>query len=370
MGIVIANHNNSRFVAQAIQSVAGQSFRNLQVVVVDDASTDASDQVIRDCLCKLEDPRFDYLRLDCNIGQAGTVRRGLAKLETPFVSLLDSDDVWYENFVRQHLTAHLNADFPVALTYCDSTIIDSDSRLLAGTAWWFDADPTVPPNRTISPAALPDVDPTTGEVTYAPRGRVTLHAEWMPDRGTNSTASMMLRRSFVDLVLCPPDQQLRLYLDYYLSTFASLLTGTIAIHESLYGYRMHGLNKHSDASVLGGAYNSSTKPWGPIRTNILATIASVLHDKKVDLSTAFGSHRLSMAQKSVTKVLGKAATEQAMSKGWPLSLFERAASLISARAGASPRQWQCDDTVTRAPAPAANITGRLVGTRSASRPVS
>ena len=63
-------------------------------------------------------------------------------------------------------------------------------------------------------------------------------------------SSMMFRREFVNLVLTPPDRDLRLFVDFYLSTFASLLTGAIAVHAALYAYRMHGLNKHSNGSVL------------------------------------------------------------------------------------------------------------------------
>ena len=137
VGVVIANHNNSDFVGKAIESVARQTVQDIQVVVVDDASTDRSDEAIRRCLSQLDDARFRYIKLDSNLGQAGAIRRGLAELKTPFVCFLDSDDFWYDEFVARQIVTHLNADFPVALTYCDSHIIDADDRILAGTAWWF-----------------------------------------------------------------------------------------------------------------------------------------------------------------------------------------------------------------------------------------
>ncbi|MBM3646905.1 MAG: glycosyltransferase family 2 protein [Alphaproteobacteria bacterium] len=134
VGIVIANRNNATFVERAIESVARQTVRDLTVVVVDDASTDGSDAVIRRCLARLDDRRFRYVKLEANHGQGGALRRGLAELDTPFVCFVDSDDLWYEGFVARHLAAHLNADFPVALTFCDSHIVDRNDRLLAGTA--------------------------------------------------------------------------------------------------------------------------------------------------------------------------------------------------------------------------------------------
>lgn len=304
VGVVVANYNNGAFVAKAIESVARQTARDFRTIIIDDASTDGSDEAIRGCLAGLNDSRFDYVRLENNLGQGGAVRRGLAKLDTPFVCFLDSDDVWYENFLARHLSVHMNADFPVALTYCDSHIIDGDDRLLAGTAWWFDADPYPPPARPIDQAHIPAFDPATGTLTYPANAGIMLRAEWTSASSTNSTASMMFRRSFVDLVLVPPDEDLRLYLDFYLSTFALLLTGAMGIHEALYAYRMHGQNKHSNATVLGGRYNSASQPWGPIANSVLELVHKVLKDRAEAFLLAFGEERYEKAETQMRGALG------------------------------------------------------------------
>jgi hypothetical protein len=114
---------------------------------------------------------------------------------------------------------------------------------------------------------------------------------------------MMFRRSFVDLVMVPSDEALRLYVDFYLSTFAYLLTGAVAIHQALYAYRMHGANKHSDAVVPGGAYNSSSRDWGPIRARLLAMIQSVLREKAEPLQRAFGEERCAIAEEALAAAL-------------------------------------------------------------------
>jgi glycosyltransferase involved in cell wall biosynthesis len=330
VGVVVANHNNSAFVAKAIDSVARQTVRDIRVVVVDDASTDRSDEVIRQCLSHLDDARFRYVRLPSNLGQAGALRRGMAELDTPFVCFLDSDDLWYDAFVARHLAAHMNADFPVALTYCDSHVIDSDDRLLAGTAWWFDSDPSTPVRRTIDPSLMPTIDPETGELTYPLNRNVSFHPQWSPAGATNTTASMMVRRAFVDLVLVAPSDDLRLYVDFYLSTFACLLTGAIAIHEALYAYRMHGQNKHSNATVLGGAYNSSTRQWAPIRTHVLQLVQTVLQREAKAIRTAFGEGRHAEAEALIGSALGNLPVEPANTPtGWmPEGVLAKAAALF------------------------------------------
>lgn len=304
VGIVIANHNNAAFVRAAIESAARQTVRGIRIVVVDDASTDESDEAIRECLADLADDRIRYLALPANLGQAGAIRRGLAELDTPFVAFLDSDDVWYESFVAQHLVAHLNADFPVALTYCDSHIIDSRGRMLAGTAWWFDYVPGVPSGcRELPPSVVPQIRPDTGELAYPDNPRLTLCDQWSLEGASNSMSSMMFRRDFVTLVLTPQDGDLRLFVDFYLSTFASLLTGAIAVHEALYAYRMHGHNKHSNGSVLGGTYNSSTTSWAPKRDAILQVIFEVMRDHAQPLRMAFGDHRYDRAHELMLRAL-------------------------------------------------------------------
>ncbi len=311
VGVVIANFNNQSFVESAIQSAARQTIRDIQIIVVDDASTDDSDGAIREVLSRLDDPRFRYVRLDSNLGQAGAIRRGLADLDTPFVCFLDSDDYWYPEFVAQHLAAHLNADFPVAVTFCDSHIVDAEGRMLVGTAWWFDSNDGRPACRRVDPALIPDIEPGSGALTYPARPSMTLRTEWSPDSATNTTASMMLRREFVDLVLVVPDKRLPLYVDFYLSTFAALLTGVIAVHDALYAYRMHGRNLHSTGKVFGGAYNSSTADWRAIRDDILRLIQETLHGEAGPIRRAFGDRQFALAEAALKNALDPRARTMA-----------------------------------------------------------
>ena len=305
VGVVVANHNNARFVGQAIESVAGQTIRNLDVVVIDDASTDKSDEAIRDCLARLGDSRFRHVRLATNLGQGGALRAAMAELDTPFICFLDSDDYWYTNFIERHLAAHLNTDFPVALTYCDSHIVDTEGRLLAATSWFFDSDaPDAKQQRTIAPALVPTIDATTGELRHESNPRLTYRPSWSTASSTNTMASMMFRRAFVDLVFAASDEALRLHVDFYLGTFACLLTGTISIHQALNAYRMHDKNLHSNAGgVPGGTYNSSMREWGPIRDEKLRTIRQVLRQHADTLRLTFGEERLEMANAAVARVL-------------------------------------------------------------------
>jgi len=296
VGVIIANYNNGSYVGQAIRSVATQTFRNLSVVVVDNCSTDASDVLIRETLSRLGDERFKYVRNDRNRGQAGAMRTGLVRLDgAPFVCLLDSDDYLYADFIARHVEAHLNTDFPVALSYCDSHIVDGAGGLLAGTAWWFDSQQGPDSCRRIDPLRVPQLDCQSGEMNFARSGAVRLNTTWTPHQASNSMTSMMLRRAFVDLVLTPSDEELKLYVDYYLSTFAALLTGTVSLADALYAYRMHGANSHSSEAVLGGQYNSSRRQWEPIRNSVWRLVLRALEDGRGRVEQSFGVHKVEQA---------------------------------------------------------------------------
>jgi glycosyltransferase involved in cell wall biosynthesis len=83
VGVVIANHNNCAFVEKAIESVAHQTVRDLQVIVVDDASTDRSDEVIRRCLARLGDTRFRYVKLGTNLVMPGSAHSAHSSYSSP-----------------------------------------------------------------------------------------------------------------------------------------------------------------------------------------------------------------------------------------------------------------------------------------------
>lgn len=318
VGVVIANHNNAAYVAEAMASAARQTVRDIEVIVVDDASTDASDQVIRETMEKMADSRFRYIRLDTNCGQTGAVRRGVAELRAPFVCFLDSDDVWYDNFVERHLAAHLNADYPVAFTYCDSHFINGDGELLAGTAWWFELPPVHVQHRPIRTESVPRIDAASGQAVFPVEPELTLHGHWTPTWSSNSTAAMMFRRAIVELVLPDFDAQLPLYLDFYLSTFCVMIVGGIAIHESLYAYRMHGKNKHSDGRMLGGSSQTSRKNWGPISQRVLGLILDVMASRREQLVGSIGEMRYEQSIKTL-----HFAMRQATRPPWLVRLLSR-----------------------------------------------
>jgi glycosyltransferase involved in cell wall biosynthesis len=88
--VIIPNYNNAAVIRRAIDSVLAQSFTDFELLVVDDASTDESVEVVR----SFEDPRLRLLVNEENVGVAGVWNRAVRDARGVWVALLDSDDSW------------------------------------------------------------------------------------------------------------------------------------------------------------------------------------------------------------------------------------------------------------------------------------
>ena len=114
VSVVITNFNYGRYVAQAIRSIAAQSYLNFECVIVDDLSSDDSLQVIKHTLQELADRRFSLFRNPANTGQMGAMKAGLARASGKFIVFIDADDVLLPDFLTQqlvHLTAQIGLQF-------------------------------------------------------------------------------------------------------------------------------------------------------------------------------------------------------------------------------------------------------------------
>lgn len=107
ISVVMVNYNHEDFIGRAIESVLGQTWKNLEFIIVDDGSTDASPEIIRQYADR--DPRIrPYLQKENNHISYVT-NLGLSKVTGSYVARIDSDDIWCpEKLERQvqYMEAH------------------------------------------------------------------------------------------------------------------------------------------------------------------------------------------------------------------------------------------------------------------------
>ena len=90
ISVIIPTYNRVDLIERAIYSVLNQTYKDIEVIIVDDASTDNTQNVIE----SLEDQRIRYIRLDNNGGACHARNIGIINASGYYISFLDSDDQW------------------------------------------------------------------------------------------------------------------------------------------------------------------------------------------------------------------------------------------------------------------------------------
>jgi glycosyltransferase involved in cell wall biosynthesis len=145
VSVCIPVYNTERFIAAAIESVLAQTWQSFEVVVVDNASTDATAAILE----RYADPRMRVHRNAENIGAAGNFNRAVELAEGRYLKILCADDVLYpECLARQVAVLEQDVDEKIALVGCGRDIIDADGRC------WLSRGTSSPPGRTPGAAAI------------------------------------------------------------------------------------------------------------------------------------------------------------------------------------------------------------------------
>ena len=90
ISVVIPTYNRSALIERAVNSVAMQTYENLEIIVVDDGSADDTETVVN----SIKDSRIRYIKLPVNGGAANARNVGVEHATGSLVAFQDSDDYW------------------------------------------------------------------------------------------------------------------------------------------------------------------------------------------------------------------------------------------------------------------------------------
>lgn len=121
VSVVVPTFNRRELVGEAIESVLAQSFRDFELIVVDDGSTDGTQEVLRE---RFGDDRRLRLFSQDNAGSAAARNFGVLQAEGTWVAYLDSDDVW--------LPGHLESQLACAASHPEADLVICDARYEGG----------------------------------------------------------------------------------------------------------------------------------------------------------------------------------------------------------------------------------------------
>lgn len=90
VSIIMPSYNTANFISESIRSVIAQTYTDWELIIVDDCSTDRTDEVV----ASFRDSRIRYFKNEKNSGAALTRNRALREARGEWIAFLDSDDLW------------------------------------------------------------------------------------------------------------------------------------------------------------------------------------------------------------------------------------------------------------------------------------
>jgi glycosyltransferase involved in cell wall biosynthesis len=244
VSVVVVNYNYGRYLSAAIDSIYGQTYPHIECIVVDNASTDISCQVLEQI--QAAHPTTIIVRRRDNGGQSIASLEGLRASRGQYVVFLDADDILLPEFIRTHVFVQLSSRVHVGLTSSDILqAVDGQVVVTTGEAMNGYILKSEGPEKGIarpitqsmnSDGCFDGFDETVLDRLYfVPPGPVRW--VWSPTSGN------VYRRDALDLVMSArrlPD--LRAATDFFCCVGVNGLCGGLLIDRALSVYRIHGEN--------------------------------------------------------------------------------------------------------------------------------
>ncbi len=252
VSFIVITHNFEKFVCDCLNSIKNQTYKNIEIIVVDDCSKDLTAEKIQNFINENTNLSVKFIRNEKNIGQLASFIKGLEIADGQFVCQIDGDDVLFPEYCALHVEAHLKT--PVALTSCNGCAIDENNVIHCFMS-------------TESPGARKNkiqIENKTFEEFENYRCAKGINVQGagvcVLDNDKYSFASWhwgpatsaMMRKTVCDIILNIENaKKLKITADKFLFSFCHLIGSSALIDKTLYAYRRHNSNYSLANPLLG-----------------------------------------------------------------------------------------------------------------------
>ena len=101
ISIIMPSYNTREYISDSIRSIQSQTYKDWELIIVDDCSTDDTEAIVREFMAG--DDRIKWYKNDVNSGAAISRNRGLRAAQGRWIAFLDSDDVWIPTKLEEQL---------------------------------------------------------------------------------------------------------------------------------------------------------------------------------------------------------------------------------------------------------------------------
>lgn len=124
VSVVIPTYNRAHLLKQSINSVLDQTFKDIEIIVVDDGSADNTEQLIKDYNLS----NLSYIKHEVNKGSSAARNSGIKNSKGKFIAFLDSDDIWVKDKLEKQLNTFDNSSADTAVVHCGVQYVDFNTQ--------------------------------------------------------------------------------------------------------------------------------------------------------------------------------------------------------------------------------------------------
>jgi len=125
ISVIIPTYNRADMVGRAVQSVLNQTYQDFEIIIIDDGSTDSTEEIIRG----FHDPRIRYIRHERNRGGSAARNSGICAAQGEYIAFLDSDDEWLPQKLEKQFYLFKTQNPEIAVVYTAYAIVDERGRI-------------------------------------------------------------------------------------------------------------------------------------------------------------------------------------------------------------------------------------------------
>lgn len=232
VSFVVTSYNYEKYILKTLESIKKQSYKNFEILVVDDCSSDNSCKVVEKFIEENQDLKITLFVQNKNQGQMSAMMRGLKEAQGQFVSFIDSDDILMPDYAKIHVQTHLKTS--LAMTSCAIIEIGENDEVHTFNSISSPACETV--------EDLLNTEKNDYKIIKAHFGGW----HWSPN------SSAMYRKASIELLLDYKNtDKWRICPDKFIMNYAHLIGGSAIINAPLIGYRRHSSNAGNCTLVTG-----------------------------------------------------------------------------------------------------------------------
>ncbi len=261
VSFIVTSYNYEKFIGKTLESIKNQTYKNFEIIIVDDKSSDNSISVIENFIANNQDLRIILLQHDKNRGQLAAFQTGLKQAQGIFVSFIDSDDLILKDYAKTHIKVHMSS----SVAFTSSQIIEIDENDEIHTTFSIAS-----PQKEISYEAK-DIEELLN-INIEKIDFKLLNSKNAPFGGWfwSPNSSAMYRKASLEFLLEYDNvDKWRICPDKFLFNFANLIGGSAIIYAPLVAYRRHKGNAGNCGYITGNKrYNNDNVTFVNLKNNL------------------------------------------------------------------------------------------------------